>query len=272
MKRRISERQVFQDGMMVFLSYISRKLKEQPDYNPHPIIRAFMCAMENIDKIENEKTVMGVSQEGTKDEIYDAYAVVLQKHADGIEVKEIQNFNVGRHLPTDAMILIFRLQIQLDRIEGDLVTPAEAVKALNKVIPGERFVLLGDRWKEAVNEFGRELKEGKIILPQGNVKIEEAIRQLDRVPKDAPWEDYPNDLRMIIGHSVAKKYFKDGSVVMTTPAQVRFEKYKVFQIATELLIGQAAEFLEHNNLCAPKTKAAIKFPTGGTADDKLRNP
>jgi len=228
--------------MVVFLDYISRKLKENPDYNPHPIIRAFMCALQDIDKIENEKTVMGVSQEGTRDAIYEAYIVVLQKHSDGIEVKEIQNVNVGKRLPTDAMILIFRLQIQLDRIEGDIVSPEEAVVALNKVIPGERFVLLGDKWKEAIEEFRRALKAGEVYLPANHKAIEETLKQLDEIPAEAPWEDYPNDLRALIGSSVAKKYFKGGSVVITTPTHFKFEKYKVFQMATEFLIGRAADY------------------------------
>ena len=238
----ISERRVFQDGMVVFLDYISRQLKKNPDYNPHPIIRALMCAMQDIDKINNGKTVMGVSQEGTKDAIYEAYIVVLQKHSDGIEVKEIQNVNVGKRLPTDAMILIFRLQIQLDRIEGDVVSPEEAVGALNKVIPGERFVLLGDRWKEAIEEFRRALKAGEVYLPPDHKEIEETLKQLDEIPAEAPWEDYPNNLRALIGSSVANKYFKSGSVVITTPTHFKFEKYKVFQTATEFLIGRATDY------------------------------
>jgi hypothetical protein len=242
----ISERQVFQDGIVVFLDYISRQLKKNPDYNPHPIIRALMCAVHDIDKAKNGETAGGVSVGGTKDRIHEAYAVMLQKHADGIEVKEIRNLNVGKRLPTDAMIYVFRLQIQLDRIEGDLVGPGEAVKIMNKVIPGNRFFLLGDKWKEALEEFERALKAGEIYLPPDHEAIEETIKKFFQIPKDTPWEDYPNDLRAFIGSSVAKKYYKSGAIVITTPDSFKFEKYKVFEMATEFLIGQFAENLRPN--------------------------
>lgn len=244
--KKYSEQSVFQDGMVIFLDYISRQLSKNPDYSPHPVIRALMCALHDIDKIENGQTVGGMSQDGTKDAIHEAYIVILEKRADGVEVKEIRNINVDKRLPTDVMILIFRLQIQLDRIEGNLIYPEEAVKVLNKVIPGNRFFYLGDKWREALAEFKRELKAGKIYLPPEHGAIMDTIKQLGRIPEDAPWEDYPNDLRAFIGCSVAKKYCKSGGIVVTTPKDFKFEKYKVFEMATEFLMGRLAEHLKPN--------------------------
>lgn len=248
----ISDNRIYKDGMAIFLDYISRQLAKKPSYVPHPIIRAFMGAMEGVGNISNEEMVMGLSQEGNIDDIHEPYIVVLQKHEDGIEVKEIINLMVNNRLPTDALILIFRLQIQLDKTEDDLVDTEEAVKALNRVIPGNRFFLLGDRWKEALVEFERAKKAAQIHIPADNPSIKAMIERYDQVPEDTLWEDYPNDLRSLIGMSVATKYCKSGDVVISTPKDMKFEKYKVFEIAVEFLIGRTSDYLKSNSSVRPK--------------------
>jgi len=237
----IKEIDFFGDGMRIFLDYISRQLKKNPKYTPHPIIRAFECAFQCIEKAKEGENVMGVSQEGTKDNIYEPYIVVLQKQKDGIEVKEILNAKLGKQLPLDVMIVIFRLQIQLDKSDGDLIDPEEALNALNNVIPGKRFYFLGDKWKEARDEFIRLMKEGKIYLPHDT----EIIEQLKQIREDTPWEDYPNNIRALIGSSIAQQFDnKGGIVVITTPKKFKIEKYKVFDMATEFLMGKSAEYLK----------------------------
>jgi hypothetical protein len=243
----VSENRIFQDGMVIFLDYISRQVSKEPSYVPHPIIRALMCAMEGVGRIGNEETVMGLSQEGKPDDIHEPYIVVLQRHTDGIEVKEITNLAVNKRLPTDIMILVFRLQIQLDKTEGDSVDTEEAVRALNRVIPGNRFFMLGDRWKEALVEFDRVRKSGQLHIPPDIPSIKAMIECYDQITKDTPWEDYPNDLRSLIGMSVAKKYCKSGDVVISTPKDAKVQKYKIFEIAVEFLIGKSAEFLNSHD-------------------------
>jgi len=176
----------FGDGMRIFLDYISRQLKKNPDYTPHPLIRAFECALQGIDKLKEGECTAGVSQDGTKTSVYEPYIVVLQKKKKGIEVKEIRNIKVNKQLPLDVMIIIFRLQIKLDKTKGETVNPQQAVDALNAVIPGNKFYALGDRWKEARDEFKKLLEEGKIHLPNDP----ELIKELKQIKYDTPWEKY----------------------------------------------------------------------------------
>ena len=129
--------------------------------------------------------------DGTKDSVHEAYAVVVQKHQDGIEVKEIRNLNLGKRA-TDAMIMIFRLQIQLDKINSDLISPEEAVEAMNRVVPGNKFFLLGDKWPEALEEFRSDFISRRIHVPVGKVEMEELLDRFLEIPKDTPWEEYPN--------------------------------------------------------------------------------
>ncbi len=237
----IKEIDFFGDGMRIFLDYISRQLKKNPNYTPHPIIRAFECAFQCSEKAKEGESVMGISQEGTKDNIYEPYIVVLQKQKDRIEVKEILNAKLGKQLPLDVMIIIFRLQIQLDKIESNVVSPEQAVNALNAVIPGNKFFLLGDKWREARDEFIKLLQKGKIHLPNDPALID----GLKHIQSNIAWEDYPNKIRAFIGGATASLFDKrSGTVVITTPKNFKIEKYKVFDMATEFMLGKAAEYLK----------------------------
>ena len=226
------------DGLRIFLDYVSRQFRKNPDYRPHPLIRALMCAIQDIEKINVGETIGGISQDGNSDSIYEPYAVMLKKREDGIEILGIENLKVGRLLPVDIMILIFRLQIQLDKIAGNLIDPEDAVNALNYVIPGKRFFFLGDKWIEAKDEYSKLMEEGKIYFPPD----QEMVNALMKIRFDTPWEEYPNNIRALIGSSVAKKY--GCTVVITTPKKYKIEKYKVFDMATEFLLGKSSEFLK----------------------------
>jgi len=232
----------FGDGMRIFLDYIARQFKKNPDYKPHPVIRAFECALQEIKNAKEGEHVMGVSQGGSKDSVYEPYIVVLEKQKEGkIEVKEIKNIKVNKMLPLDVMIIIFRLQIQLDKIDGDTVNPEQAVNALNAVILGNKFYALGDKWKEARDKFKKQLQEGKIYLPNDP----ELIEGLKQIRYDTPWEEYPQIVRALIGGYLGPSINKDGGVVIvTTPKDWKIEKYKVFDVATEFMLGKTSEYMK----------------------------
>lgn len=234
----------FGDGMRIFLDYIARQFKKNQDYKPHPIIRAFECAFQGIEKCKIGECTMGVSQDGTEKSVYEPYIVVLQKKKDGIEVKEIKNIKVDKQLPTDIMVIIFRLQIHLDKIDGDTVNPQQMVDTLNVVIPGNKFYALGGRWKEARDLFQENMKAGKVFLPE-EFKHNGMVEELLSIKYDTPWEDYSNRLRSFIGSGIIEKLKdKNVQVVITSPTNSKIEKYKVFDSATEFMIGKSADYLK----------------------------
>ncbi len=231
----------FGDGMRIFLAYISRKLKKNSAYKPHPIIRAFECALIGMEKAKIGECTMGLSQEGTKDSIYQPYIVVLEKKENGVEVKEIRDLQVDKEMPLDVMVMIFRLQVHLDKIDGELVNVEEAVNALNRSIPGNKFFALGEKWKEARDQFRKVVKEGKMQLPNDSALIDE----LTKITTNTPWEEYSNKARALIGGAFAPSLSKEGGIItLTTPTGIRFEKYKVFHMATEFMLGKTAEYLK----------------------------
>jgi hypothetical protein len=230
----------FGDGMRIFLDYIHRQFKKNPDYMPHPLIRAFECAIQGAEKAKVGETFMGVSQNGTPTNVCNPFIVVLEKLESGVGVKEIRNIKVDKTVPIDVMLIIFRLQILLDRIEGDCVNPAEMVDSLNAVIPGNKFYALGDRWKEARDEFKKLLEEGKIHVPNDSKLID----GLTSITYNMSWDEYPNNVRAFIGSSIAQKdHMPSGTVIITSPTNSKIEKFKVFDSATEFLLGKTAEYL-----------------------------
>jgi len=183
---------------------------------------------------------MGVSQNGTPTNVCNPFIVVLEKLESGVGVKEIRNIKVDKTVPIDVMLIIFRLQILLDRIEGDCVNPAEMVDSLNAVIPGNKFYALGDRWKEARDEFKKLLEEGKIHVPNDSKLID----GLTSITYNMSWDEYPNNVRAFIGSSIAQKdHMPSGTVIITSPTNSKIEKFKVFDSATEFLLGKTAEYL-----------------------------
>lgn len=244
----------FGDGTRIFLDYISRQLLKNPNYKPHPIIRAFECALEGLEKCKTGQKTMGVSQEGTENNIHQPYIVVLEKKENGIEVKSILNAMVKKELPVDIMIIIFRLQVHLDKISGDCVNPQQMVNSLNAVVPGDNFFALGNRWKEARDLFRNDLKDGKIKLSRQSFSEEEE-KELLSITYDTPWEKYSPGLRSLIGSSIART-FKDGKgkVVITSPMDSKIEKYKVFDSLVEFVLGKSGEYLNLLNQKNPPKK------------------
>jgi hypothetical protein len=190
--------------------------------------------------VEVGKKAMGFSSSGTEQLVGEPYVVVLEKTADGLEVVEIRNIKVDKTMPVDVMLMVFRIQVLLDRIEGDCVGPKQMVEVLNAVIPGERFIAMGDRWREAVAEFKKQLEAGKIHIPQDP----ELVNQLTSITNKMTWDEYPNRVRAFIGGSLGLSLgSKNGTVFITSPIDSKFEKFKVFDTAIEMLLGKSAEFL-----------------------------
>lgn len=228
----------FNDSLKIFIAYISRQHDENPNYKPNPIIRAFECALEALKEVKIGERASGLSQNGEKDNIYNPYIVVLEKREKGIEVKEIRNLRVDEKLSIENIIIVFRLQIHLDRIEGETVTTEQAVKALNEVIPGDNFYALGNEWKVARDNFIRSLKEGKVYRPDD----EQLIEEISLISDDTPWEKYSARLRSLIGPFIGK----EGKLVLTAPKSSKVEKFKVFDIAIEFLLGKVSEYFARN--------------------------
>jgi len=232
----------FGDGMRIFLDYIARETKKKPAYIPHPLIRAFECAIRAMGKEpKNGERFMGVSQDGTETEIYNPFIVIIEKCKTGIEIVRIVNIKVNKDIPVDVMVTIFRLQIVLDRFGGDTVSPRQMTDALNAVISGNKFYYLGEKWKDARDEFNTQLKAGKHPIPDDP----EVVKDLSTLTDSTPWEDYSSKLRTLIGSAIAlRENLPNGTIIIVSPKDTKIQRCVVFDSATEFLLGEAADILK----------------------------
>ncbi len=73
----------------------------------------------------------------------------------------------------------------------------------------------------------------------------EIIEELKGIKYDTPWDDYSNRLRSLIGSSIAGGISgKEGTVIITSPKDLKIEKFKVFDIVSEFMLGKVSEYMK----------------------------
>jgi hypothetical protein len=229
------------DSIMVFVNYISNQIKKNENYEPHSIIKALIFAFEKIKEEEKDEIVVAYSDQRSKNEIYEPYCVVLKKvDEDQFELLEIRNLKFDKTMPVDAIVYIFRLQMEIDKYDSKFVSPKESVDILNKIFKKEIFVFLGDRWKEARKNFDNAIKENKLNF---NKEIFEKINnEYKKTTKDTPWKDYSPFLRSVVGSFIKE----NNKIVITSPKDESVNKGKIFDSATNILLNSS--FLSNGKL------------------------
>lgn len=234
---------IFRDSFLIFLDYIKRRLKENPDYEFHPLIKALMNAFQSIDQIKAGEHVMGLSGETKKDKFYNPYVVVMEKKNGGTEIKEIRELTTNKQVPLDVMITIFRLQIQLDKIPGENILSSQTTEILNKILPEYHFYNLGNKWKEARDSFAEKLKKGKIFLP-ASIKTNDLINEFMKIRYDTPWEEYSPRVRSFIAGASAEIFdSRSNTIIISSPPNNKTPKYKVFEFVSQILMGTGAKYM-----------------------------
>lgn len=245
---------IFRDSLLIFLDYIKRKLKENPHYEFHPLIKAMMNALESIGQVKPGEHVGGLSGETKNGNFHNPYVVVIEKKSQGIEIKEIRELTTNKQIPLDVMITTFRLQMQLDKIPGKYTTSLQSTNILNKVLPEYHFYSLGDKWKEARDLFAEKLKEGKISLP-ASLKTDDLIKEFTKIKYDTPWEDYSPRVRSFIAGSSAEIFdSRSNTIIMSSPLDAKVPKYKIFEFASQILMGAGAKYMGDENCVFCKKK------------------
>lgn len=217
----------FTDGMRIFLDYIERQTKKNPEYLPHSLIRAFVCAHQAIENMEIGQNSLGVSGSAVSSSSGELYSVVLEKGMDSITVKDIHHLGLDRSVSIEQMISIFRLQMHLDRYIGEEMPSDEVISVLNEIVDSPKFQAVGDRWREARDNFVTALQEGRVCLPDSPSLREDLLS----ITSDMDWYDYPRNARAIIGSFLRSLDDKDKKIIsVTLPKEKTIEKSKVFDL------------------------------------------
>jgi histidine triad (HIT) family protein len=228
----------FFDALRIFLDYIHKKQKKNPEYEVHPLIRALLNANAALEGAKIGERVMGLSHDEDNGRVINLYSVILTRlDPESIEVTNVSDLKTDEFLPLNAMVATFRLQIILDRVPNRQLQIQEVADVMNEAIPAQHFYVLGDRWKEAREIYFREFMAGRIV----NID-EKEIEDLNKIRPETTWEDYPQNIRSLIGIRAAPLFDKrPGTTIITTPEPDLIDKKKVFELASELLRGRSGE-------------------------------
>jgi|GEM_PF-674672 len=244
----------FRDSFLIFFDYINRKLKQNPDYEFHPLIKAFINAIATKETVKTGEHIMGVSGETQGDKWHNPYVVVIEKKDQAFEIKEIRELTTNQKVPLDVVILTFRLQIHLDRVKGPEILPVQMAEILNEVLPEYHFYCLGDKWREARDKFAELLRKGKMQIPS-HLMNDKLIEKFKKIRYDTPWEEYDHEVRSMIGGAAAQLLdLRGNTIVISTPLNMKVAKYKVFEFASQILIGIGAKYMGGANCIFCKRK------------------
>lgn len=247
----------FTDGILIFLDYINRQLKKDPDYAIHPLIKALINATQSFEDKEIGESVIGLSGEMANGNLHNPYSVALEKKKDGIEVLDIRELNTNKQIPLDVMICLFRLQIHLDKIPGEKILSSQSIEILNQILPEFHFYELGDKWIEARDSFAKRLENGNISIPPSFMT--DVIRNaFTTISFETPWEEYPPELRSLIAGASAELFdSRSNTIIISSPPNDQIPKYKVFEFTTQILLGSEI-FQERRKDCEFCKKKNVK--------------
>lgn len=196
------------DAILAYLDYVAIKIEKNPDYQPHPIIRALLCAVSDEQDTKNG-TVLGVSgneDDTGKNSATEMYAVVVEKKRKGFCILEINDLSTGNTLSLYEALTLIELSLKLDKVEGSFVPPDVVSTLFSDVLNGITFEFVTPlNYKEARNYFKEMLEKRKVFIPQDPSLID----SLSKITEDTPWEDYDSNAREIIATNWAIKNGKN---------------------------------------------------------------
>jgi hypothetical protein len=240
----MTEREFMSYGMLFFMGYVQRREKSHPDYVPNSLIRAFLVATAAVKEVEVGRNASGVALDGpkdSKDHITAGYMIVLKRLQNGVELVEIRDLVHNVSIPFLFALVIFSLQIKLDKFNSDRISVHDAVAALNECFESPQFVALGDRWPIARDNFFKAIRSGKIPLPK---EIVEEIRKLlIGIDDTTPWEKYPSKLRTFVAPFLeADTASRDARIYMATTHDHTINKSQIFTFSNTVVLGGPFEF------------------------------
>lgn len=213
----------FGDTLRVFIAYIQRRQKKNPAYDPHPLVRAMGVAMSQLDDVEVGDRVMGVASD-THDRAMNQYAVVLQKLEGATEVLELRSVTTGQQIDIETLIGMFRLQIRLDQIPQDELTPAAAAAAMNSVEDSVTYVDLTERATEVAAAFWTSVDNGELEI-DSDPQLKSILEGVDRA---TAWCDLPQALRSAMGAVFLPQITDESNAIaMTAPTNAPLPRSKV---------------------------------------------
>lgn len=195
------------NAILAYLDHANRKLKRDPDYEIHPIIRAINNALSEIGSCQG--TIMAVSgskmEEGL--EPTEMYTAEVEKSGEIIKILEIKDLITGNILSIYDALIIIEFNLKLEKIKSDMLNAHAVESLLNETFKGTEFMIVcPDNFEEARDYFRDMLSQRKIHLPPDK-GIKESLLEINAT---TPWEEYDPRVRRLIASFWSLREGKNG--------------------------------------------------------------
>ena len=226
-------------GIMLYLDYVRRRLKEDETFEPHPIIKAIALAIE-VAKDKADGNYMGLSGIPVdEDSFREIYAAVIKKEKENYTILSIQDLVMKREIPPDIVVQLLHVSIRLDKFDGDSVELSQALRILNDIVTDVEFkVLPSEEIEDAKRNMIEQVKAGKVKIPK---KFEHLVECLKDFRMETPWEKLDPSLRSFIGVLWGMKKYPDQSTVIITQDLDKIKKHNVIELAKSRLLMRTRE-------------------------------
>jgi len=216
-------------AMMSYLDYVRRRIKEAPEYEPHPIVKAIMLAVAGSEN-QGDGRYSGIAADSNKEGLHIA---VVEKRAGTYTILSLFDAKIGKELGFKVAVVILRISMQLDRFVTEEIPMEDVIKILNDNFPNIRFKhLSASETSEALASFKEKYDQDKIH------DIPENMRKLidHELSQDVKWENRSPEFRALVGSTWGSTAGQKESVFVITNPDATATKHRILDIAKMLML------------------------------------
>jgi hypothetical protein len=228
------------NAILAYLDHVNRKLKKDPDYDMHPIIKAINLAL--IADENSDGRFIGVAGSKVENERMkptEMYSVAVEKNGEIFKILDIMDLTTGNTLSMYEALLIIELSLKLEKIKSNVLKPCDIERLLNETFNDIKFeVISPDNFEKARDYFKEMLVQGKIHIPLN----EDLICSFTKITATTPWEEYDPRVRGIISSIWTSR---EGRHAVSLDSN-EIPKEKVIKILKNCITGTARDYMFKN--------------------------
>ncbi|MFS0883513.1 YecA family protein [Metabacillus niabensis] len=247
-KDKIYEAEEFELSLKAYLSYVSRKMKKNENYSPHPLVRALVNAIDGALETGKPGRYVGVSGDAnhfSDGEARQMIACVIEMNRDNtMTILGIEDISLQKSIPIKVASYILLLSIKFDKYEGDYIKVEDFIDIVNNTIPQLNIIRFNnDEWKQARDYLAENMDTLKIPYEMS----EEYEKDFLSIKESTPWEEYPQRVRSTIA-SIWMQYqypelYKEGAVnTVSVFLDEEYPKAKILNNILIMLYGPTSEY------------------------------
>ncbi len=205
-----------EESLLRYTKHVEKRMQDDPEYEPHPIVKALMLAVQGAEEAGIDDNYMGVAGVGTEL----AYTLVIEKKGEFFEVKETVDLNTGKRISGRAMARMVDAERMLDDYPEDVPVDA-AIKVMQEAMPDTEVILLGEDQAEEALAIAKEAIQKQRLAGAPN---EATRRVLEASASD--WKDLPSETRALVGTLWASGRGKNALAITAIEPTVPKEKVR----------------------------------------------